>query len=306
MKVMKRIALSIITLLFVAFFASSVYADGGLNAYYKLGKVKGDIATVAEKVKLALTKDNFEILGEYNPAKNPNYYVIAFTRADLKKLAIRVKDRGALASVLKVSLIADDKEMVEVCLLNPEYMFYSYLRHEITPIESDLIDISMDVKLAIRSVGTDFVPFGIGNLTESDLKDYRFMPRDPGFTEPVVAGQFPNFNKGLLTIRNSLAARKGVTIGVYEVVFEEEKVAVFGVGLLDPEKDLGEAKILGQLGPQYIASLPYEIILVNNVATILPGKFRFPLFHPGISMAELRKIYLAHRGIEETMKSLAK
>ncbi len=307
MMVITRFLSHIATVVVLFLCSSTVFADGGMVAYYKVGSVSGTIPDVAEQVKNVLQADSFEVIGEYNPANNDNYYLIAFTREDLKQICIQVPDRGIMAAIMKVALAVDSAGNVEISLLNPDYLFYSYLRQSISEFESELSDISMEIKLCLRKVANEFIPYEMGNTyTESDLKNFRFMVRDPSFSEPVVVAEFPNFGRGLQIIRNNLAGRKSITFGVYEMVFEEQKIAVFGVGLLDPVKDEGEAKFLEMLGITSLSSLPYELVLSNHTATTLSSKYRFPLFYPGITMNEFRKVYRVHRGIEEIMKSISR
>jgi len=303
----KKSFLLIVQILLLVCPFTKVLADGGISPYYKVGTVKGSITDVADNVKQYLQADSFEILGDYNPAKNPQYLVIAFTRTDLKNIAIMKNPRGILAAVLKVGLYAKTADSVVVTMVNPDYLFYSYLRHDISGYEMELNDISMEVKLALKNIGREFLPFGgTDDLTETYLKDYRFMVRDPNFSQPVVLCDFPNYDRGLQIIRNNLAARRGITYPVYELVLEDKHIAIFGVGLWDPQKDEGENAFLGKLGFDSFASMPYEIILIDRQATMLAGKYRFPLFYPYLTMNDFRKIYRTHRGIEEIMKGLTK
>ncbi len=88
------------------------------------------------------------------------------------------------------------------------------------------------------------------------------------------------------------------------MVFKDSKIALFGIGLHDIRK--GEANFLGKLGKSHLAALPYELVLINNTATILHGKYRFPLYWSDLSMLEYRKIYKTPRDIVETMKAITR
>jgi hypothetical protein len=79
-------------------------------------------------------------------------------------------------------------------------------------------------------------------------------------------------------IRKNLEKKKGNTYKVYEQVFLNKKIAVFGVALWDEE--IGEAHFLETVGEGHVANLPYEIILQDETATMLAGKYRIALYWP--------------------------
>jgi hypothetical protein len=279
----------------------SGFADGGLVAFYKLGSYDGTLKETQEKINAALIAENFEIIGSYNPAKDTNLMVIAFTRNDLIDLTLKYNQRGLMAGIMRVGLIKEGN-MVEISLLNPEYLFYAYLRDDAKKIEIELNQISLDVKAALIDISTDFKPFVISSLSERELKEFRYLVRNPGFDDALVVMEFSAFEDGVEIIRKNLQARKDGTYKVYEIVIPEKKIAIFGIGLQDPRK--GEANFLKLLGVSHLAALPYELILIDKNASILHGKYRFPLYWSDLSMTEYRKIYKTPRDIEETMKSL--
>lgn len=283
---------------------SRVSADGGLTSYYKVGTIKGTITEISAKVEQSLESNKFKLLGSYNPGKDQSMKVIAFTRQDLIDITLQIKDRGALACVLRVGLITKTPDSVEVSLLNPEYLFYGYLRDEIDKYEKELNVIAMDVRITMSEIGRDFTPFGGASWTESELKEFKYMPRYPGFDEPVILHNFNSFEEGVSTIQRNLKARKGETIKVYELVFKSRKVAVFGVGLSDKNK--GEANFLEILGKANLSALPYEIILIGKQATMLHGRFRFPFYWSHLSMADLKRIYKIPKDIEYVLQGLTK
>lgn len=278
-----------------------IHADGGLVAFYRLGSREGTISKVGEEISSALRTENFEILGTYHPAKDTNLMVIAFTRKDLLDITLKFDRKGLMAGVLRVGLIRKGNQ-IDISLLNPEYLFYAYLRDDSKKVEIELNQISLDVKSALIDISSSFEPFVISSLSERELKEFRFLVRNPGFDDTIVVMEFGTFESGLDTIRQNLQARKDGTYKVYEIVIKDLKLAVFGIGLHDPRK--GEAHFLKQLGISHLAALPYELILIDRQAMILHGKFRFPLYWSDLSMAEYRKIYKTPRDIEETMKSI--
>jgi len=282
-----------------------VFADGGLTSYYKVGTVDGSVNDVKAQVEQALTSMNFEIVGGYNPGRDESMYVITFTRRDLIDITLRIGDRAPLAAILRVGLLTTAPSKVEVSLLNPEYLFYGYLRDHITKYELELNAISMDVRIALSQVGQEFIPFGGNSLSESELKEYKYLGSMPSFDDCIILrDDFGTFAQAVQTIQNNLKAQKGGAMKVYELVFDDYKIAVFGVGLVDKNK--GEMKFLETLGGRHLAAMPYEIILEDTKASILHGRFRFPFFWSHLSMEDYRKIYRTPKDVEEMLKGLTK
>ncbi len=278
-------------------------ADGqNLSPYLKVGTFEFSMQDAVAKTKPALITKNFEVIGEYQPGKNKNLYVVAFTRSDLKQIAVGVNDRGALASVLKIGFVSKDGKTV-VSMLNPMYLFYAYLGDNAQTLKNKLELVANDAKAAMTTLSKDLTPFG-GSIEADDLKDYHYMAMMPRFTDPVELNEFSSFDAGLATIRKNLEAGKGNTVKVYEVVFEDKKVAVFGVGLVDKEK--GEAHFLPIIGEENIAAMPYEIILQGNKATMLHGRYRIALHWPELTMGTFMKIVSTPGDVNDVMELLSK
>ncbi|RLD70984.1 MAG: hypothetical protein DRJ10_19815 [Bacteroidetes bacterium] len=295
---MKEIKL-IISLIVLFLITTNVQAQK-IPAYYKVGTVNGTMTEVKTQVVNALNAKNFKIFGSYSPAGKSSYKVIAFTRSDIYGVTLIGKDQRVLASMLKVGLYKTI-EGVEVSLLNPEYIFNAYLGDKISTNESKLQKITQDVKDALKTIGTDFTPFG-GGLTKKELRKYHYMMAMPYFDDPVELKTFSSFAEGVKKIEANLAAKKGKTVKVYRLKFEKSKIAIYGVGLLDKEK--GEAAFLPKIGTKHIAALPYEILLLDNKAIILHGKYRLALHWPNLTMGQFMKISSTPGDIEDMLKAL--
>ncbi len=297
---MKNLMRSLLMLIFVTVIVTNSRAGEGLTSYYKVASLEVLLNDAITQVKDALSTKGFEVLGEYHPGKNENLYVVAYTRDDLQKLCLKVEDRGALASILKIGFVVKEGK-VDVSMLNPEYIFYAYLMDDADKYNSELKGIADDAKAALKVVGTEFTPFG-GSVEADDLKEYHYMMMMPYFTDPVELEEFDSFEDGLSTIRKNLNAKKGNTVKVYELVFESEKVAIFGIGLLDSEE--GEAHFLPIIGEDHLAAMPYEIILQGDEASILHGKYRFALHWPELTMSQFMKISSTPGDVEEMLEAL--
>ena len=287
-------------LIFTFFFLLASLTFGqDISSYFKVATVPEPIEQAAKNVKTALQSGGFEIIGDYHPENNVDLYVIVFTRNDLKEITFGINEGGALATALKVGLIRKDSKTI-VSLLNPEYLFYGYLRDNVKDY-SELKKISDDTKAALTSIGTNLEPFG-GELSIKKLKKYHYMIGMPYFHNMVKLMEFPSFNDGLETIKKNLQENIGSTFKVYELIDQKRKIAVFGIGLINSVE--GEAKFLPIIGEDHIAAMPYEIILQGNKASMLHGRFRIALHWPELTMGTFTKIMSTPGKIEDFMKDL--
>ena len=294
---MKHVIFSLITILLVNF---NIKAQEDLSPYIKVGESSESIQQVAEKIVQKLKEDSFTVLGTYNPSNKSSLKVIAFTRTDLKNTVIKVADRGALAATMKVGLVKKDGKVV-ISYTNPDYLLRAYLPLNYNTFKSTFTKFSADLKTTFGSIGNEFTPFG-GTVRADKLKKYHYKVMMPYFTDPVELNEFASFEEGLNTISKNLKAKKGNTVEVYRLVFNKEKVAVFGVGLRSTEE--GESHFLPKIGEDHAAALPYEIILQGKEATMLHGKYRIALHWPDLTMGTFMKIMSTPGDIEDALEAL--
>lgn len=295
---MKNLIFSIVVFIAVGFNA----IGQELAPYIKIGESTESIQEVSEKVIDALKNNSFTVLGTYNPSNKNSLKVIAFTRNDLRNTCVKVLDRGALGAIFKVGLIKKNDKVV-ISYTNPDYILRAYLMDNYNTFNSIFKTFSADLKTTFSSIGNEFVPFG-GAVEANKLKKYHYKIMMPYFTDPVTLNEFASFEEGLKTIESNLNSKKGNTELVYKLVYEDQKVAVFGVGLLNKED--GESHFLPIIGEDHVAALPYEIILQDKVATMLHGKYRIALHWPDLTMGTFMKIMSTPGDIEDTLEVLCK
>lgn len=274
--------------------------DQELSPYIKVTETKGSIADLSGKVMDALKQNSFEVLGSYQPANSGSLKVIAFTRNDLKNTAVKVADRGALGAVMKVGLVEKDGR-VTISYTNPDYLLRAYLMEDYNTYKRTFDRFAIELKTALASLGNTFQPFG-GTVKADKLKKYHYKIMMPYFTDPVTLGEYSSFEAGLKAIRANLKAKKGNTVEVYQLVYPDKQVAVFGVGLRDKED--GEAHFLPKIGVEHAAAMPYEIILQDKKATMLHGKYRIALHWPDLSMGTFMKIMSTPGDIEDFLEGV--
>ena len=293
---MKR--LSIFICVFIWGFGQ-LFAQEELSPYFKVAEMNISVQEAATQVKEALTAAGFEVIGEYHPAQNENLYVVCFTDKELKDLSLQFPDRGPLAAVMKAGFVKENGK-VTLTLLNPEYMFLAYWGRQLDGQDKELKQMSEKVKSVFNQFG-DLQNYG-GEEDADDLPHYHYMMMMPYFEDPDELATFDSFDEGLEVIRENLNKGKGNTHKVYELVFPDKQIAVFGVGLWDGET--GEGHFLPTVGEGHIANLPYEIILQGKEATMLAGKYRIALFWPELTMGTFMKIKSTPGEIEDVMEGL--
>lgn len=271
-----------------------------ISPYVKVGESAYSIENTATEVVKALENNGFEILGQYHVENNQTLKVIVYSRKDLQSITLKVKDRGALAAALKVGLKSDGPS-TSISYLNPEYLFQAYLRDDYDKHSEGLKKVAEDVKASLSLLGEINTGFG-GSMTAEDLREYHYKIMMPYFSDPVELREFSSFEEGVKIIEKNLAAKVGTTELVYSLKFKDEKVAVYGIALLDSED--GEAHFLPIIGEDHLAAMPYEIILQNNVATMLHGRYRLALHWPELSMGTFMKISSTPGKIKDAFKAI--
>ncbi|MGB5667672.1 MAG: hypothetical protein WBM53_12540 [Maribacter sp.] len=271
-----------------------------LAPYIKIGETSETIQESSDKVINALKENSFTVLGSYNPMNSSSYKVVVFTNNDLKNTVVKNKDRGALAAAFKVGLVNKNGK-VTISYTNPDYILRAYLGDNYNTYKSTFDKFSADLKTTFSTIGDEFKPFG--GIVEADkLKNYHYKIMMPYFSDPVELNEFSSFEEGLKVIEDNLKMKKGKTVEVYRIVYKNQKVAVFGVGL--NSKEDGESHFLPKIGTDHVAALPYEIILQGNQATMLHGKYRIALHWPDLTMGTFMKIMSTPGDIEDTLEGL--
>jgi uncharacterized protein YxeA len=293
---MKKLILSSIALIFFYYNSSSQE----LSPYIKIGESTATMQQVSAKIIDVLNSNNYEVLGNYNPSNKNTLQTIVFTNAQLKNTVIKVTDRGALAAAVKIGLVKKNGKIV-ISYTNPDYFLRAYLRDNYNSFKTVFQNFSNNLKTNLSPIGNEFIPFG-GSIQADKLKKYHYKIMMPYFTDPVELNEYASFDEGLKIIENNLIAKKGNTVQVYKLIYKDQKVAVFGIALLDQED--GESYFLPKIGEDHIAAMPYEIILQGNKVTMLHGKYRLALHWPELSMGTFMKIMSTPGNIEDMLKGI--
>lgn len=273
----------------------------GISPYVKLASYEGPMNEAVGQVETMLEESSYEVIGKYQPGDNPDLFVLVFTSDEFIALSQQSKDRGMLAAAMKVGF-RNMEGKITVSMVNPEYLFYAYFREMMNEpsFKTRAIEQSSKAKAALQFDGASQEAFG-GDLSAEKLMKYKYMAGMPKFDKSVSLAEFDSFDQGLAALREGLSGSEN-SLKVYEIVNMDKETAVFGIGLKDEEK--GEAHFLPIIGESHVAAMPYELILQENEATMLHGRFRFALHWPELTMKTFTKIMSSPGDVEDAMLSL--
>lgn len=270
-----------------------------LQPFFEVGRFDKAIPELSKQVESTLANAGYEILGSYHPENKDTLFVVCFTSNSLKQFSLQFPDRGPLAAVMKVGFIRTQGKTT-LSIVNPEYMFLAYYGQQMGGHEEAMKAQSKEVTGLFGKMGK-LMPFG-GAVEQKRLMNYHYKIMMPYFDDPDELATFDSFEEGLRVIQKNLNEQKGNTRKVYQLIFPKQKIAVFGVALLNPET--GEADFLPTIGESHIAAMPYEIILQGEKATSLAGKYRIALYWPELGMGTFMKIIKTPGHIEDAMEAL--
>lgn len=277
-----------------------------IQPYMSLGSVEGSVQDAEARVTGALTGAGFEVIGSYSPAMDESLRSIVFTRGDLVGALSRLSPERLLAAALKVGL-KKDGEKVKVSMVNPEFLFRAYTQDEFSSAEGALMKVHEDALSALGSEGgfSKPSPFGGGGLERDDLAGYHYMFGMEYFEDMVrLAKGAGSFEELSARVEKNLAEKKGGAELVYSIKPEGRKVAVYGVALTDKEK--GEPHFLPVIGTDHAAAMPYEMIVIDDGAFMLHGRYRIAIHWPALTMMTFGKIMSTPGDIADQLKAVAR
>ena len=245
-----------------------VAADTKLAA----GNVKSVMAAAEQK----LTGTGLTVVGRYEPKGMPNNAAIVVTDPGMTQAIQGIGGTAVVAIPIRVGVKSDGS----VTYVNLEYWGRAYLQKNYGKAEAAIKAASGKLATAFGSAK----PFGGENdKTEAEnLAKYQYKWGMPEFDDSKIKS-FGSFDEALKTVQANLGKGLGETTKIYELVYPDKKIAVFGVG--QNNKDGGDGAWVNKLnGADRVAALPWEIFIVDGTVHFLQGEFRIALCWPTLSM----------------------
>jgi hypothetical protein len=271
---------------------------------FVLGKTPpGSMADVVEYAKAQLTDQGFTIVGSYVPF--PAATVICASLPELSAAAAAAEN-GGFGAAQRVA-VTEVNGALQLSYMNPAYLGTAYGLGKLE---------SVSAKLA-AALGHE-QEFGAEGVKEEKLGPgkYHYKMLMPYFDDIDVLNTYPDYETGVKTVEENLAAGKGGTIKVYRIDLPGKDISVFGVGITQGDgPDSGDKdtdkEILDIIDFQEIRStpyLPYEIMVQGNQALALRGRYRIAVHFPDTSMAGAHgftKIMSSPGGIKNALEAVA-
>ncbi|BBP43056.1 hypothetical protein [Thiosulfativibrio zosterae] len=277
------------------FVAPSVWAD--TYQPFVLAETTADsVAAASDKAKSSLVGQGFEVVGEYAP--NDATHILVVTNATLKSLAAN-SENGGFGAIERVAVV-NRAGKVEVSYTNPTYQFNAYR------MKGDISGVQTAMEKALGNVSTYGADEG---LSAEDLREYHYKMMMPYFDDEDRLASYGSYEEALKTVEAGLQAKKSGVAKVYRVDIPGKNMSVIGVSL--SQKEGSDANILAQIdqnGHSHAAHLPYEILVVEDRAIALNGKFRIAINWPSLSMmgsGSFMSIANAPDHIKEALETVA-
>jgi hypothetical protein len=271
---------------------------------FVLGKTPpGTMADVVEYTKAQLTEHGFTIVGSYMPY--PNATVICASHPELTAAASKAEN-GGFGAAQRVA-ITEVNGVLQTSYVNPAYLGTAYGLGRLETVSAKLV----------AALGHE-QEFGAEGVKEEKLGPgkYHYKMLMPYFGDIDVLNTYPDYETGVKTVEENLAAGKGGTVKVYRIDLPDKDVSVFGVGIVQGDgTDSGDKdtdkEIMDIIDFQEIRStayLPYELMVQGNQAIALRGRYRIAVHFPDTSMTGshgFTAIMSAPGGIKKALEAIA-
>lgn len=268
----------------------------------------GDLAGTVASTKSKLSGAGFEVVGTYAPYAGAEVIVIS---SDELKAAARKSERGGYGAVMRVS-VTENAGNVEVSYTNPKYWANAYRMND------NLDGVSTKLKSALGA--QQQFSSGDKELTPEKMRKYHYTVMMEYFDDPSELNEYNDHAAGVKKIEANLAAGKGASSMVYKVSVGKDsdgkEMTLFGVALKGKNEEdcSSDPYIMGRVDkdtPRSTAHLPYEILVYDDEAEALYGRFRIALSWPHLPMmasetgATFMSIMCAPESIKDALVKVA-
>ena len=277
-----------------------------LEPYVLIGESGRSVKRTVSDIIGRLFMGNFEILGRYSPAGDPDRFVIVVTNRDLLEAVQVSKPTAAFAAAIRIA-VTREGELTYVACQNPDYWANAYFQEDYLSVSEQIARFKQELlKTMPRMRGRFNRPFGASSerpLSAEDIRVYRFHRRAETFDDRIILATFNSFEEAEATLEMNLATTQGIT-KVFEMKDPQSQWKLYGLAL---EGAGGEARIFSMLDQKKIkrtASLPYELLVLENQIVILPVRYRLPLSFPDMDRKTFRQLKVLDEKIMRSMSSL--
>jgi len=256
-------------------------------------------------VRESLKAQGLEILGEYQPAKDANRWVLVYTSSDIKSAVKSSGPERAFALAQRIA-IYKGAAGIHLSATNPSYWCAAYFQDDFESIQSHVKSTEGKLKAVFKAAAIS-TPMAYGSqegLDLDDLYEYQYMFGMPEFEDQVRLKKFRSFEEAQAALKRGLVKNSTEAQLVYSIVLEGKKAALYGIGLSGSDGEQKFLPIIDIDNPKHTCFLPYEILILDNEVYMLHGRYRIALSFPDLTMRTFSKIMSTPGDIEDAMGNL--
>ena len=271
------------------------FAAFALSPYFSGSKLAaGDLKAAMAGAEQKLTAEGFTLIGRHTPKGIPQYGVVIVTETGLTAALKQIGGTAVIGIPIRVGVRSDGS----VSYLNLEYWERAYLRKDYAAAEAAVKAAAAKLEKALGSGK----PFG-GDVEAGELATYRYMFGMERFEDRFELKEYSSFDEALKEVKANLGKGLHNSAKVYELVYADAKLAIFGVAHNDAEK--GEGWWVNKIGADHIAALPWEMVISNGKVFALRGRYRTALAWPALGMGQFMTIGNHPEYVFQMMEDLA-
>ncbi|MFC1492607.1 hypothetical protein ACFL6O_01505 [candidate division KSB1 bacterium] len=295
----------IIPLLILSLIQFSQLHAQNLKPYIIAGTEQGSINEAVEKTAGLLESSGFTIAGKYSPMEDEDRVVICITHDMLMDAVRSTSDHRMFASVLRIGIHNRDG-INEITYLNPLYWGNAYYQKDFPDVSDSYVRINEMLISAFQTLSSvKNEQFGSKKgKSGKDLRGYRYKIMMPHFDDVDELIKKSDFDTILETIDRNFIENSDIFEKVYDVRMPGKKLALIGVAL---KGEKGEKKFIPKIDteePNYLPFAPYELLVMEDKAIALRGRYRIAISFPDLSMGRFLKIKSAPGDIKNYLKML--
>ncbi len=238
-----------------------------------------DLEACTTAVEQKLAAGGFTVIGVHASKGLPTQATVVVTDAGLTDALKNIGGTAVVAMPIRIGVKADGT----VSYLNLEYWQRAFLRKDFAKAEA----ATKATAARLEQVLGKGDAFG-GDIKAEDLPSYHYMFGMERFDDKSTLAEYKSFDEAVKTVQDNLAKGVMSISKVYELVFPDKKIAVFGVALGDAK--LGEGWWVNKIGADNVAALPWEVFVVDGKVMALFGRYRTALAWPSLGMGQFMTI----------------
>lgn len=272
-----------------------------LKPYILAATSDAPLSEISDAVKINLTAEGLDIIGEYSPANDNNRKVFVITSDDLKSAVKMIGSLTGFAAALRVGL-TNENGTINISYTNPAYWGNAYFGDNYDDVQSYFSSVKEKISTALFKTGeSKNLPFGSEKgLTVKSIRKYRYMFGMEKFDDVVKLNEFENFEDAVNTIDGKLAGSDDL---IYSVEFMDEKLKLYGIAIGGKKGEEHFLPIIDITEPLHTAFLPYELLVVDKKVIMLHGRYRIALSFPNLTMMTFSKIMSTPGDIKNVLKA---